>query len=82
MDEPVESDDEDVPPPVRPRRAPTPPAKRVFMVWTVIYGVVGAQMGWLLRPFIGSPGMPFTLFREREGNFFEAVVLAIGELFS
>jgi hypothetical protein len=48
---------------------------RVFRVWIVLFGVVGAQMGWVLRPFIGSPNTPFSFFREREGNFLEAVVL-------
>lgn len=42
-------------------------------MWVVIYALVGAQMGWLLRPFIGSPDMPFTWFRERSGNVFQAL---------
>lgn len=46
----------------------------VFYAWVVIYGLVGAQMGWLLRPFIGNPNMPFTWFRAREGNFFSAIL--------
>jgi hypothetical protein len=45
----------------------------IFKIWVVIYGLVGAQTGWLLRPFIGSPSMAFTWFREREGNFFQSV---------
>lgn len=48
-------------------------AQTIFRVWLIIYALVGAQMGWVLRPFIGSPNMPFTWFRERQGNFFEAV---------
>lgn len=47
--------------------------KTVFSIWVVIFGIVGAQMGWVLRPFIGSPGQPFSWFRERDSNFFEAV---------
>ena len=47
--------------------------KRVFRIWTFIYAVVGAQMGWILRPFIGAPNRPFELFRARSGNFFVAV---------
>jgi hypothetical protein len=43
-------------------------------MWIVAYAVVGAQMGWLLRPFIGKPGAPFEWFRAREGSFFLAVV--------
>ncbi len=55
---------------------------RVFTFWILIYGCVGAQMGWVLRPFIGTPGLPFELFRsERESNFFEAFFKAIGQLF-
>jgi hypothetical protein len=47
---------------------------RIFRMWLVAYAVVGAQMGWLLRPFIGQPGAPFTWFRPRESSFFLAVV--------
>jgi hypothetical protein len=57
-------------------------ARLVLQVWVLIYGAVGAQMGWILRPFIGSPDLSFTLFRHRESNFFEAVILAIRNLFS
>ena len=36
------------------------PARRqsasVFKVWLILYALVGAQMGWVLRPFIGFAG--------------------------
>jgi hypothetical protein len=54
--------------------------KAVFRCWMILFGLVGAQMGWVLRPFIGSPGTPFTWFRERKGNFFEAVWQALQSL--
>lgn len=49
------------------------PVKFVFRCWMLVFGLVGAQMGWLLRPFLGSPDQPFSFFRSRESNFFEAV---------
>jgi hypothetical protein len=55
--------------------------KVVFNCWVVIFGLVGAQMGWVLRPFIGAPGGEFAWFRERESNFFEAVVSTAISLF-
>jgi hypothetical protein len=55
-------------------------ARRVLLVWCVVYGTVGAQMGWLLRPFLGAPGAPFELFRARESSFFECVLLALRHL--
>jgi hypothetical protein len=45
----------------------------VFGIWIFVFGIVGAQMGWILRPFIGSPNQEFTWFRERDSNFFQAV---------
>ena len=54
----------------------------VFGCWVVVFAVVGAQMGWVLRPFIGSPTQPFEWFRARESNFFEAVLHAIRALFA
>jgi hypothetical protein len=52
----------------------------VLRIWILIYAVVGAQMGWILRPFIGSPELPFTWFRERDSNFFAAFLRALREL--
>lgn len=55
--------------------APNDPsaAGGIFAVWIIIYSLVGMQMGWLLRPFIGHPGMAFQLFRPRQGNFFQGL---------
>jgi hypothetical protein len=55
-------------------------ASTTFMVWVVIYALVGAQMGWILRPFVGAPDLPFELFRNREANFFVDVFRTLGEL--
>lgn len=56
-------------------------ARTVFRVWVVVYAIVGAQMGWVLRPFIGAPGLEFTFFRDRESNFFLDLFETIGKLF-
>ena len=65
-----------------PRRPRPPLSRRIFGVWLVIYGVVGAQMGWVLRPFVGAPGLEFEWFRgHRESNFFAAFFEALGKLF-
>lgn len=52
-------------------------ARTVLRVWLVVFALVGAQMSWVLRPFIGSPDRDFTWFRPRESSFFEAVVRAV-----
>jgi hypothetical protein len=54
-------------------RTGSSPVRTVFFVWVIVFGLVGAQMGWVLRPFIGAPRTPVTFFRAREGNFFQAV---------
>lgn len=57
-------------------------SRRVFKFWILIYSVVGAQMGWVLRPFVGSPSLPFEWFRsERDSNFFSALMGTLGALF-
>jgi hypothetical protein len=48
----------------------------IFRIWVVVFGLVGAQMAWVLRPFIGHPGQPFTWFRHIHSNFFMAVINA------
>ncbi|WP_231933129.1 hypothetical protein [Botrimarina mediterranea] len=52
----------------------------VFRCWVVLFSLVGAQMGWVLRPFIGNPEQPFAFFRGRESNFFASVLGALREL--
>jgi hypothetical protein len=47
-----------------------------------VFAIVGAQMSWVLRPFIGDPDLPFQWFRQRDSNFFIDVVRAIGRLLS
>ncbi|MBD1880758.1 actin-binding WH2 domain-containing protein [Coleofasciculus sp. FACHB-T130] len=48
------------------------PKKRTGMIrgWLVLYGFVGSQLGWTLRPFFGTPDKPFELFRNIESNFY------------
>ena len=47
--------------------------RSVFRIWLVVFALVGAQMGWVLRPFIGAPGQQFTFLRQKQSNFFLAV---------
>ncbi len=49
--------------------------RRVFVACMLLFAVVGAQSGWVLRPFVGSPGSPPTLFRPGAwgGNVYVAV---------
>lgn len=47
--------------------------------WVVLYGLVGSQLGWTLRPFVGSSDRTFEIFRpEVEGNFYSNVFRALG----
>jgi hypothetical protein len=32
--------------------------------WLITYALVGIQMGWTLRPFVGSPDIPTSFFRD------------------
>ncbi len=46
----------------------------LLRVWLGIYAFLGIQMGWLLRPFIGKPGIPTSFFRaDAWGNAYEAL---------
>lgn len=51
----------------------------ILRFWLCLYGFVGTQLGWTLRPFFGSPGQ-FELFRPREGSFFSGVWNALVNL--
>jgi len=55
--------------------------RKVFLIWIVVFGLVGAQMGWVLRPFIGSPNKEFAWLRPRDSNVFQAIWGALEGLF-
>jgi hypothetical protein len=47
--------------------------KNVFVCWMMVFGLVSAQMAWVLRPLLGNPVEPFRWFCVRQSNFFQAV---------
>ncbi|ODS41148.1 MAG: hypothetical protein A7315_02185 [Candidatus Altiarchaeales archaeon WOR_SM1_79] len=53
---------------------------QVFKFWIVILAFVGAQLAWSLRPFIGAKQLPFQVFREQEGNIYQSIIYAVGDL--
>lgn len=53
----------------------------VFKTWVIILAFVSSQLAWNLRPFVGNKDMPFQIFREREGNFYVAIIHSVGNLF-
>ncbi len=47
-------------------------------LYLLVFGCVGSQLAWVLRPFIGSPSLGFELFRALEGNIFLHVLRMLG----
>jgi hypothetical protein len=62
--------------------SPDRQVKIVFICWMVIFALVGTQMAWVLRPFVGKPGESFQWLCARESNFFQAVWQALRALLS
>lgn len=55
--------------------------RRLLQGWVLLYGLVGSQLGWTLRPFFGYEGEPFQIFRpEIDGNFYAQVIRAVGSM--
>jgi hypothetical protein len=59
----------------------TPPSMTLLYVWILLFGFVGTQLAWTLRPFFGSPGMKFSLYREIDGNFYAEIFRTIAGVF-
>ncbi|HET6530307.1 MAG TPA: hypothetical protein VFH03_06770 [Actinoplanes sp.] len=59
----------------------TPPSLTLLYVWILLFGFVGTQLAWTLRPFFGSPGMEFSLYRQIDGNFYAEIFRTIAGLF-
>jgi hypothetical protein len=58
---------------------PGTPIIRLYASWLASNVVVGCQLAWILRPFMGSPNYPVAFLREDalEGNFYEFVFVTI-----
>lgn len=56
--------------------------KTVFYCWMLIFGLVGTQMAWVLRPFFGRPHTGFQWFSPRGSNFFQGLWEALRSLLS
>ncbi len=54
--------------------------RRLILTWMALFGLVGAQMGWMMRPFIGRGGDAFELFRDLDGSIFQDVPRTLMEL--
>jgi hypothetical protein len=68
-----------------PPRPPAPVAAQsgsmsLLYIWILLFGFVGTQLAWTLRPFFGDPGRPFALFRHIEGTFYADIFQTIGRL--
>ena len=50
----------------------------IIKIWSVMYILVGTQLSWGLRPFIGQRG-EFVFFQPVGGNFFTAVFTLVKE---
>jgi len=58
-------------------------ARRVLAAWLVGNLFLGSQLSWILRPFIGAPGLPVEFLRSTafKGNFYETVASSFLGLF-
>lgn len=58
---------------------PGTPITRLYLAWLASNVMVGCQLAWILRPFLGSPNYPVAFLRPEalEGNFFEFVFVTI-----
>jgi len=68
-----------------PRPVPGPPQEKqasmgLLYIWILLFGFVGTQLAWTLRPFFGDPGRPFALFRKIEGTFYMDIIRTIAHL--
>jgi hypothetical protein len=59
----------------------TPPSMTLLYVWILLFGFVGTQLAWTLRPFFGSPELKFSLYRDIDGNFYTEIFRTLSHLF-
>lgn len=42
--------------------------RKLLVAWLIVFALVGIQMAWMLRPFIGEPNSAVTFFRGGQWN--------------
>lgn len=59
-------------------------SRRVLLAWLAGNLLLGSQLSWILRPFIGSPGLPVEFLRKEafNGNFFETIFRVVHQILS
>ncbi|TNH30055.1 hypothetical protein FHG89_09620 [Micromonospora orduensis] len=64
------------------RAEPTqrPASMTLLYIWILLFGFVGTQLAWTLRPFFGDPGQDFAFFRSIDGNFYAEILRTIANL--
>jgi hypothetical protein len=57
-------------------------ARRLLLAWLGVNLLLGSQVSWVTRPFIGKAHIPVVFFEEHplRGNFFEELTQTAGEL--
>jgi hypothetical protein len=55
---------------------------KILVWWMIVFGLVMAQMAWVLRPILGNPAVPFRWLCPRESNFLHAFWEALCNLLS
>ncbi len=56
--------------------APRSTLRAAYALWLFVFALVGGEIAWAMRPFVGSVYAPVTFLRERplDGNVYEFVV--------
>jgi len=55
--------------------------KALMLSWLVLYGIVGGQLAWTLKPFLGTPYLPATPpFRIESGNIYVTCFQSLAKL--
>ncbi|MET8120424.1 hypothetical protein [Micromonospora sp. NPDC005189] len=57
-----------------------PASMTLLYIWILLFGFVGTQLAWTLRPFFGDPGQDFSFFRSIDGNFYAEILRTIANL--
>jgi hypothetical protein len=68
------------PVPGHPLAEQRPASMTLLYIWILMFGFVGTQLAWTLRPFFGSPDHGFELFRHISGTFYSDLFHTIGQL--
>lgn len=54
--------------------------RKILWLWMLVYALVGIQLAWDLKPYMGKEGLPFEVIRRGSIDFYSSTIIVAKEI--